>query len=167
MTIANNHTLGGGSGGSGSVPGSQGLAGSGGGIYNQPGKEVRTQDTILGLNVASGNGPDCWGTLQSGGYNLLHHVAYCTLTGTATGNIRSKAPLLGQVGINPPGTTPTQALLFGSPAINAGNCSGGTVTTDQRGVSRPQGPACDIGAYEFERARGQLIWLPAGLRTSP
>jgi len=27
--------------------------------------------------------------------------------------------------------------------------SGNLVTTDQRGVPRPQGPACDIGAYEF------------------
>lgn len=45
------------------------------------------------------------------------------------------------------GATQTIALLTGSPAINAGvNCPG----TDQRGVSRPQGAGCDIGAFEVD-----------------
>jgi hypothetical protein len=44
------------------------------------------------------------------------------------------------------GLTPTHALLAGSPAIDRGlNCPG----DDQRGVGRPQGSACDIGAYEY------------------
>jgi Right handed beta helix region len=44
------------------------------------------------------------------------------------------------------GPTQTHALLSGSPAIDAGfACE----ATDQRGVARPQGPACDIGAYEL------------------
>ena len=38
------------------------------------------------------------------------------------------------------------ALLSGSPAINA---AAGCPATDQRGVPRPQGANCDIGAYEF------------------
>ncbi len=41
----------------------------------------------------------------------------------------------------------TLALLPGSPALdnaNSANCPG----TDQRGISRPQGPGCDIGAHE-------------------
>jgi hypothetical protein len=52
------------------------------------------------------------------------------------------------------GSTPTQALLPGSPAIDAGNplpSGGDTVTcaaTDQRGVPRPIGRYCAIGAYE-------------------
>jgi hypothetical protein len=37
------------------------------------------------------------------------------------------------------------ALPVGSPARNAG---AGCPATDQRGVARPQGSACDIGAYE-------------------
>ena len=48
-------------------------------------------------------------------------------------------------------------LKFGSPAIDAGSpvtsgTSGNNVcpATDQRGVTRPQGLHCDIGAYEFE-----------------
>jgi CSLREA domain-containing protein len=45
-------------------------------------------------------------------------------------------------------------LRSGSPAIdhipNGVNGCGTTITTDQRGVARPQGDACDIGAYEFK-----------------
>jgi hypothetical protein len=45
------------------------------------------------------------------------------------------------------GPTKTHALLAGSVAIDAatGNCP----ATDQRGTNRPQGVACDVGAYEF------------------
>src|SRR5207247_7325635 len=41
----------------------------------------------------------------------------------------------------------THGLLTASPAINAYGPPCG-VATDQRGVTRPQGPTCDIGAYE-------------------
>ena len=45
------------------------------------------------------------------------------------------------------GPTLTHALLPGSPALDAGDP---TLTgTDQRGVSRPQGPRADIGAFEL------------------
>jgi hypothetical protein len=43
----------------------------------------------------------------------------------------------------------THALLPGSPAIDAIPADECTVATDQRGVSRPQGAGCDIGAYEL------------------
>jgi hypothetical protein len=46
------------------------------------------------------------------------------------------------------GYTLTHALLPGSPAIDAGD-DGICPATDQRGVARPQGAACDIGAYEY------------------
>ncbi len=53
-------------------------------------------------------------------------------------------PLLGQLADNG-GPTKTHALLFGSPLLDlAGTCTG----TDQRGVARPQGAGCDLGAYE-------------------
>ncbi len=53
------------------------------------------------------------------------------------------------------GPTMTHALLTDSPAIDAGPpTSGDTICppplTDQRGISRPQGSHCDIGAYEVE-----------------
>jgi hypothetical protein len=46
------------------------------------------------------------------------------------------------------GPTPTHALLDVSPAVDAGTCSGAP-DTDQRGITRPQGLTCDIGAYEL------------------
>lgn len=63
------------------------------------------------------------------------------------------APIDARLGplANHGGPTRTHALLFGSPAVDAGTCadaSGLPLATDQRGVARPQGAACDIGAYE-------------------
>jgi uncharacterized repeat protein (TIGR02543 family) len=45
------------------------------------------------------------------------------------------------------GFTLTHAIPVGSPAVDAGR-SDGAPATDQRGESRPQGPAVDIGAHE-------------------
>jgi hypothetical protein len=57
------------------------------------------------------------------------------------------------------GPTFTRALLPGGPAIDAvriekcTDSNANAITTDQRGVARPQGVACDIGAYEVKAAR--------------
>lgn len=56
-------------------------------------------------------------------------------------------PLLGPLADNG-GPNKTMVLQPGSPAIDAGNnatCPG----TDQRGIIRPQGSTCDIGAFEL------------------
>jgi hypothetical protein len=46
------------------------------------------------------------------------------------------------------GPTKTHALLVSSPAVDAGYCP--SPTTDQRGVTRPQCLACDIGSFEYK-----------------
>ncbi|HKY54733.1 MAG TPA: choice-of-anchor Q domain-containing protein [Anaerolineales bacterium] len=46
------------------------------------------------------------------------------------------------------GPTQTMALLHGSPAIDTGN-GANCPATDQRGVVRPLGNGCDIGAFEY------------------
>src|SRR5262249_60524242 len=62
-------------------------------------------------------------------------------------------PLLAPLADNG-GPTFTQALIVGSPAIDMGSPdapgSGGTAceATDQRGVVRPVGARCDVGAFE-------------------
>jgi CSLREA domain-containing protein len=63
--------------------------------------------------------------------------------GTASNPIDPKIGPLANNG----GPTRTHALLLGSPAIDAASTPD-CPTTDQRGVLRPQGAACDIGSYE-------------------
>ncbi len=48
------------------------------------------------------------------------------------------------------GPTRTLALMTGSSAIDAAGACAGVTPTDQRGVSRPKGVACDIGAFEAD-----------------
>ncbi len=62
-------------------------------------------------------------------------------------NIITADPLLGALG-NYGGFTQTIPLLAGSSAIDTGN-DAVCPATDQRGVTRPQGAHCDIGAYEY------------------
>jgi hypothetical protein len=59
--------------------------------------------------------------------------------------------MLGQLG-NHGGPTETRLPQAGSPAIHKGLCLA-FAPTDQRGVPRPQGVACDIGAVEV-----QALW---------
>ena len=74
----------------------------------------------------------------------------CNMSGT---DLRGVDPLLGPLADNG-GPTQTRMPQPGSPASDAGNPgvagSGGLAceATDQRGVARPVGPRCDIGAFE-------------------
>lgn len=65
------------------------------------------------------------------------------------------------------GPTETVALLARSPAVKvipSGTVSCGIgIATDQRGVSRPIGTGCDVGAYEDASAPVQLANLFAAV----
>lgn len=69
------------------------------------------------------------------------------------------------------GTTQTHRLLCDSPAIDAGDpagcmdAGGRPLLTDQRGVLRPQGEACDIGAFEVQAGADLSLTqtIPSGL----
>jgi CSLREA domain-containing protein len=94
------------------------------------------QDTI----IATPSGAACGGAGLTGSNNLATD-ATCAVASVAD-------PILGALADNG-GPTNTHALGATSPAIGAASqapdrCTG----TDQRGVARPQGGACDIGAYE-------------------
>jgi pectate lyase-like protein len=69
------------------------------------------------------------------------------ITATSGGTTPTALPaILDTVLTDNGGLTFTHALVQGSPALDVGSlCS----VTDQRGVSRPQGSACDSGAFEF------------------
>lgn len=111
-----------------------------------------TTDLTNSIVADQVNGADCYATagssFTSGDFNLDSDNS-CVLTGP--NDIPAGNANLGPLALNAPGTTETHALLPGSDALNAGDCSGGTVTDDQRTVLRPQGLACDIGAFELEQ----------------
>jgi predicted outer membrane repeat protein len=93
-------------------------------LYGDTGGEIHNYSTPAAVNYS----------IVQGGY-------------PGTGNIDID-PLLGPLQDNG-GFTQTMGLSAGSPAIDTGydaNCP----TTDQRGVARPQGGHCDIGAYEYQ-----------------
>ncbi|HET9343574.1 MAG TPA: choice-of-anchor Q domain-containing protein [Candidatus Eremiobacteraceae bacterium] len=122
----------------------------GGGVYNHFGLPIYVQNDIIANNTPQ----NCGGSpLATEGFNLSSD-ATCDLDGA--GDMNNVDPRLGSLHDNG-GPTQTMALLFLSPAIDAGNrggCrdwAGHLLKTDQRGMSRPdQGdpPGCDIGAYE-------------------
>jgi hypothetical protein len=60
------------------------------------------------------------------------------------------------------GNTMTHALVTGSPAVDAIPSSLCGVATDQRGVSRPKGAGCDIGAFELEEVTNTPPFAEAG-----
>ncbi|MGI8639953.1 MAG: choice-of-anchor Q domain-containing protein [Pyrinomonadaceae bacterium] len=137
--------------------------GAGGGVFNN--EVLSIGNTIIAGNTASAQ-PEIYnsgGTITSEGNNLV---------GDSTGDsantinpityqfsdILDTLPMLGPLTLANGGTTPTHALLSGSPAIDAGsntlaNMAG--LTTDQRGFARivngDRDPSVivDIGSYEF------------------
>ena len=118
----------------------------GGGIFGMS----TLQNSIVANNSSGGN---CSGTMTSNGYNLSSDGT-CNFNGP--GDLNNTNPLLGPLQNNG-GPTQTQALLPGSPAIDAGNPNGCTdgsghlLKTDQRGAPRPDKEdtgGCDMGAFE-------------------
>ena len=89
-------------------------------------------------------------------------ISYSVIEGGYAGTaILTTDPKLGTLG-NYGGFTQTIPLLAGSSAIDAGDDSV-CPATDQRGIIRPQGLHCDIGAYELEKPIHR-IYLPLILR---
>ncbi|HVS81721.1 MAG TPA: LamG-like jellyroll fold domain-containing protein [Pyrinomonadaceae bacterium] len=145
-------------------------SGVGGGIFNGS-ASINLRNTIVAGNNPPfpASGADVNGSFTSQGHNLIGigdgstgftNDPTCSSLCDKVGTLAAPAdPKLGALQ-NYGGPTKTQALLFGSPAIDAGDdcvlttdgCSDGQpgVTTDQRGVARPQGSHVDIGAFELQ-----------------
>ena len=120
-------------------------AGSAGGLLVTSGTTT-LEATIVARNTASPS-PDCKGTVASDGHNLIGKTLGCTGFGSVASDKLNSDPKLGQLAANG-GPTRTLSLLNGSPALNAIPPAQCAVTMDQRGVHRPQGANCDIGAFE-------------------
>ncbi len=143
-------------------------AGAGGGVFLV--SPLSLTNTIIAANTAVNGtafGNDIKGTVSSGSHNLVSSIEGATgITNGTQGDIVNPAPLIGAPG-NYGGTTETLPLLPGSPAVDAGDdaiCAATTGTLpvnarDQRGVTRPQGAHCDIGAFE---SRGFTLTITGG-----
>jgi hypothetical protein len=123
---------------------------------------VNMSTSIVAANNA-GRGPDISGTLILLYPNLIQNTSGAIITfgsdskdpaakELAKHSIFGKSPNVGPLQNNGE-PTQTHALLSGSPAINqipfGAECISSPDDTDQRGVYRPQGAGCDIGAYEY------------------
>jgi predicted outer membrane repeat protein len=137
--------------------------GAGGSLYNNQ-SFVILQSNIV-INGASGSGgANCDGNPTAGLVSYGYNVESGTDCGfTATGDAQNATVTLGPLQDNG-GSTHTMALLSGPAGdlIPLGiNGCGTTITTDQRGASRPRGIGCDAGAYE---GIGWTVKLPLILR---
>jgi len=150
-----------------------GGAAFGGGVFNSGGPTTLlnvtlannivtnsdTRELALGDNMASTNKPimltntilfhsqsktNVFGPIIDGGHNLCSDASAKFTLPTSRNNTD---PLLGPLADNG-GPTPTMALLMGSPALDAGD-NAACPATDQRGLPRPMGSGCDIGAFEL------------------
>jgi hypothetical protein len=125
----------------------------GGGISSD--NSVNASTILENTIVANNGGGNCRGTITNGGSNLDSGTT-CGW-GSNNGSLSDTDPELGLLAQNG-GPTQTMALLAGSPAIDTGN-DATCPATDQRGVTRPQGSHCDIGAYESQI---EQVPLPSG-----
>ena len=115
--------------------------------YPQP--VVNLRNSILAGNLSTSASvpkrPDCSGVITTAEYSIIGDPTGCTITT----NDNSQIGILPEISAFPVGTPPYHALYPDSPAIDAGNAAT-CPATDERGVARPQGSGCDIGAYEYK-----------------
>ncbi len=112
---------------------------------------------INSIVADNGAGLDCTAALTNNGGNID--------SDSSCGTFTHSAAMIQGTGFGPlasnGGPTQTHALLAGSAALDAApTCAG--LTTDQRGTARPQGSACDVGAYELAVAVVAATPIPTG-----
>jgi hypothetical protein len=108
---------------------------------------VAVSNTIIANNNTGGGFHDCNASVVTGGGGGYACSSDHNIDSDGSGGpgFTTVAPMLGPLADNG-GPTETYALLSGSSAIDNGGST--CLSTDQRGVTRPQGLACDIGAFE-------------------
>jgi hypothetical protein len=152
--------------------GSNGPGYLGGGLYLNGGSGHGTttiSNSIIARNTldpvfhTSADQPDCLvGEIDPPAtrYNIVPLPGNCPFAGTGdrtnAGTGQALDPMISPLADNG-GPTPTHALIWGSIAIDAGDPAGckdafgaNDLLVDQRGLPRPDGAGCDIGAFEYE-----------------
>jgi len=165
--------------------------GTGGGVHMDSQSLYESSILTLDRTLVSGNtapaGPEisntpgAYGsaTVIANNFNLLGHSGFSNaqvfsgftpgatdLTPTSDGAApKALDTILDTALADNGGATKTHALVLGSPAIDAVETGCPPPATDQRGISRPQALACDIGA--FEGAIPRTADLAIGLSDAP
>ena len=164
------------------VSGNQAME-DGGGIQNVDGGKLASYYNTIAFNKATGEGGGvkngtgctmvCFSTLIAGstGGDCVNLGDIYSSSNNFVGDGGCNATFSGDPKIGPlannSGPTQTHALLPGSRAIDAAHADS-CPPTDQRGVTRPYGPGCDIGAFEFNPDYPYIgvakIFIPCFLR---
>lgn len=160
-----------------------------GGLWVGPDTTATLQDDLIAANQSDGasDTADCGaspvhGSVVDDGHNLIGVASPgasldCGLTNGTNGDVTGSPstpldPRLGTLAANG-GPTETQALLAGSPAIDAGDPAGCEASPesdlDQRGRSRAATArfACDIGAYDTAGKGGHVWPVSATAKSTP
>jgi len=142
----------------------------GGNLYNFFGATpIKVRSSIIASPTALFT-DNCAGGLESDpttritdlGNNLEYPAA---LTASRICGLNVSDPKLMDLTLNAPGETQTHALQAGSAALDVAGACVASPTRDQRGVLRPQGTSCDIGAYEKDEEPIFLrVFLPVVMR---
>jgi hypothetical protein len=127
---------------------------------------LRLKNVVLKVFVGGFGGFNCSAStfagdapITSDGFNVSDDTR-CSAYFTNAGDKNNTDPKLGPLADNG-GPTLTHLPLPGSPLIDGGQCIVG-LTTDQRGVARPQGGACDVGAVEVRpEDQAKKLFLPS------
>jgi hypothetical protein len=148
-------------GGSGSDPfalvndtinGNTAPSASGANLFVRRSQTATVVNTIVAGTTADNCHLEPGAVLTDAGHNLDDGTpSTCGFT-AAAGDVVGADPKLGPIGDNG-GPTRTEALLTGSPALDAAS-NASCPTTDQRGLPRTStvDPVCDIGAFELQKA---------------
>jgi predicted outer membrane repeat protein len=134
---------------------------TGAGLYTYNGTAT-IKNTISGNNTTASANSDCYGTFDA---TSTTNLATDNTCGSSFTQVTSVQLALGTLTGNPA----YLPLNAGSAAIDTGNdgvCAAAPVNNlDQRGVIRPQGAHCDIGAYEYSGfVPTNFLYLPLILR---
>ena len=138
-------------------------AGKGGSIYNAA--DAMLTNVTISANRALTEGGGIF--VDSGRTVVLTNTLVVNSVGGdvgGSGAVTGTNNLTGTVALGPlqDNGGPTWTMLPSAEAIDAGTPVG-CPATDQRGVTRPQGIACDIGAVEFVDTRLSSLAINPGL----
>jgi predicted outer membrane repeat protein len=149
VTLSDNAGGGGWNGGVANIVHGTVVHNRGSGVIQGGSGQLRLQNSV----VADNSPTNCDGIVTSDGHNLSSDASCAGWN--QPGDQTEKPAQLGPLADNG-GPTLTHLPQSGSPLIDGGQCLP-DVLTDQRGVARPFGAACDIGAVEWARL---LAFLP-------